>query len=77
MLMLPQRLTPGVERREDARLRAEVLGVRQQRAQGVADLWSAIIVSSRCEKVSSLRRQGCMTHTALDITPQSRHNKSH
>jgi len=40
-------------------------------------LWSAIIVSSHCEKVSSLRRQGCMTHTALDITPQSRHNKSH
>src|SRR5262249_28172259 len=51
------------------------LGMASDRGTGlVAGLWSAIIVSSRCEKVSSLRRQGCMTHTALDITPQSRHN---
>ena len=32
-----QRLTPGVQRREDARLCPKILGVRQQGAQGVAD----------------------------------------
>ena len=32
-----QRLTPGVQRREDARLCPKILGVRQQGTQGVAD----------------------------------------
>ena len=32
-----QRLTPGVQRREDARLCPKILWVRQQGTQGVAD----------------------------------------
>jgi hypothetical protein len=32
-----QRLTPGVQRREEARLCPKILGVRQQGTQGVAD----------------------------------------
>jgi hypothetical protein len=37
MWMQHQGLTPGMQRREDARLRPKILGVRQQGPQGVAD----------------------------------------